>query len=188
MRTSPMGNVPRTGLPRKHLAWTGLVASLLFFAIPPIASDGMGQNTYPHLPPELNRIPDSNQANDINDQQKKKDNFEAANAERKKEIASDTTKLLKLATELKAEVDKYAKEQPVTQDKAKAFEAEVVEHSEIAERHFGRHHTLTIAEGIVHVAVAGASIALLARKRAFWLVSLGLTAVGMAVAAVAYAM
>ena len=70
----------------------------------------MGQNTYPHLPPELNRIPDSNQANEINDQQKKKDNFEAANAERKKEIASDTTKLLKLATELKAEVDKTNKD------------------------------------------------------------------------------
>jgi hypothetical protein len=92
-----------------------------------------------------------------------------------------------VAAKLKGEVDKYAKEQPVTQDKAKGFEAEVVEHSEIAERHFGRHHILTIAEGLVHVAVAGASIALLARKRGFWLVSLGLTVVGMAVAAVAYA-
>ncbi len=45
---------------------------------------------------------------------------------------------------------------------------------------------LTIAEGLVHVAVAGASIALLARKRVFWLVSLGLTVVGMVVAGVAY--
>jgi hypothetical protein len=124
-----MGNVPRTGLPRKHLAWTGLVASLLFFAIPPIASDGMGQNTYPHLPPELNRIPDSNQANDINDQQKKKDNFEAANAERKKEIASDTTKLLKLATELKAEVDKTNKDTLNLKVVRKADEIEKLAHS-----------------------------------------------------------
>jgi hypothetical protein len=129
MRTSPMGNVPRTGLPRKHLAWTGLVASLLFFAIPPIASGGMGQNTYPHLPPELNRIPDSNQANDINDQQKKKDNFEAANAERKKEIASDTTKLLKLATELKAEVDKTNKDTLNLKVVRKADEIEKLAHS-----------------------------------------------------------
>jgi hypothetical protein len=92
-----------------------------------------------------------------------------------------------VAEKLKGEVDKYTKEQPITQDKAKSLEAEVVEHSEIAERHFGRHHVLTIAEGLVHVAVAGASIALLARKRIFWLVSLGLTVVGMVVAGAAYA-
>jgi hypothetical protein len=91
-----------------------------------------------------------------------------------------------VAEKLKGEVDKYTKEQPVTQDKAKSFEAEVEKHSEIAERHFGRHHVLTIAEVLVHVAVAGASIALLARKRVFWLASLGLTVVGMVVAGVAY--
>ncbi len=82
---------------------------------------------------------------------------------------------------------KYAKEQPISQDKAKAFEADVAEHSEIAERHFGRHHILTIAEGIVHVAIAGASITLQARNRVFWLASLGLTAMRMAGAVVAYA-
>ena len=90
------------------------------------------------------------------------------------------------AEKMKSEVDKYAKEQPDTQNKAKAFEAEVERHSEIAERHFGRHHTLTIAEGIVHVAVAGASIALLARKKLYWIASLALTGLGMAVAVIAY--
>ena len=129
MRTHPTGNVPKTGLPCKHLAWTGLAAGLLFFVITPTAGDGMGQNTYPHLPPELNRIPDSNQANDINDQQKKKDNFEAANAERKKEIASDTTKLLKLATELKAEVDKTNKDTLNLKVVRKADEIEKLAHS-----------------------------------------------------------
>ena len=87
---------------------------------------------------------------------------------------------------LKSNVDKYAKEQPETQKKAKDYEAEVAHYSEDAERHFHRHHILTIAEGIVHVAVAGASIALLAHKRHYWLVALALTGVGMAVAGVAY--
>jgi hypothetical protein len=65
-----------------------------------------GQNTYPHLPPELNRIPDQNQTNDINNQQSKNKNFEAANATRKKQINDDTAKLIKLAADLKTEVDK----------------------------------------------------------------------------------
>lgn len=90
------------------------------------------------------------------------------------------------AAKMKSDVDKYAKEQPETQKKAKDFEEEVERHSEIAERHFGRHHILTIAEGIVHVGVAGASIALLAHKRHYWLIALALTGVGMAVAVGAY--
>ena len=129
MRTHPMGKATQPIHLPKRMATTVLAAGLLFFAITPIASDGMGQNTYPHLPPELNRIPDSNQANEINDQQKKKDNFEAANAERKKEIASDTTKLLKLATELKAEVDKTNKDTLNLKVVRKADEIEKLAHS-----------------------------------------------------------
>jgi len=68
------------------------------------------QNANPHLPPELNRFPDSNQANDINSQQTQKKDFEAANTERKKQIADDSEKLLKLATDLKTEVDKTSKD------------------------------------------------------------------------------
>jgi hypothetical protein len=92
-----------------------------------------------------------------------------------------------VAARLKGEADKYAKQQPVTQDQAKQFEAEVVAYGEKAETHFARHHILTIAEGIVHVAVAGASIALLARRRSIWLTALALTVIGMVVAGVAYA-
>jgi hypothetical protein len=87
---------------------------------------------------------------------------------------------------LREQADKYAKEQPAAQEKAKGFEEQVKEFSEKAERHFTRHHVLTIAEGLVHVAVAGASIALLSRRRSFWLISLGLTAAGMLVAGGAY--
>jgi hypothetical protein len=129
MKSRHIGTATNADLPRKRMARAGLAAGLLFLAIAPIASDGMGQNTYPHLPPELNRIPDSNQANDINDQQKKKDNFEAANAERKKEIASDSAKLLKLATELKAEVDKTNKDTLNLKVVRKADEIEKLAHS-----------------------------------------------------------
>ena len=101
-------------------------------------------------------------------------------------LGSTLTAQPEAAEKMKSEVDKYAKEQPETQKKAKGFEAEVEEHSALAERHFGRHHILTIAEGIVHVAIAGASIALLAHKRHYWLIALGLTGVGMAVAVAAY--
>jgi len=88
----------------------------------------LGQNTNPHLPPELNRIPDQNQANQINDQQQKKANFEAANAERRKQIAADSAKLLKLATELKAEVDKTDKDTLNLKVVRKADEIEKLAH------------------------------------------------------------
>jgi hypothetical protein len=92
-----------------------------------------------------------------------------------------------VAARLTAEADKYAKEQPDTQAIAKKFEAQVLAYDEKAETHFARHHVLTIAEGLVHVAVAGASIALLARRRAIWLTAVALTVIGMVVAGVAYA-
>jgi nitric oxide reductase activation protein len=47
---------------------------------------------------------------EMREQQTKKQNFAAANAERKKQIADDTEKLLKLAADLKAEVDKTSKD------------------------------------------------------------------------------
>ena len=42
--------------------------------------------------------------------QSKKQVFEKANAERKRQIVDDTTKLLELATQLKSEVDKTSKD------------------------------------------------------------------------------
>jgi hypothetical protein len=95
---------------RRPFAWTGVLAFTLVALTAPARGGGMGQNSYPHLPPELNRIPDSNQANDINSQQTQKQSFEAANAERKKQINAESAKLLKLAIELKAEVDKTDKD------------------------------------------------------------------------------
>jgi len=46
----------------------------------------------------------------MHDQQGKKANFEAANVERKRQIADDSAKLMKLASDLKTEVDKTSKD------------------------------------------------------------------------------
>ena len=88
---------------------------------------------------------------------------------------------------LKDQSDKFAKEQPDIQATARKFERDVAEDGEKAERHFARHHTLAVAEGIVHAAIAGASIALLARRPALWWGSLAVTAAGIVVAIAAYA-
>ena len=46
----------------------------------------------------------------MNEQASRQQSFEAANTERKKQIADDSEKLLKLATDLKTEVDKTSKD------------------------------------------------------------------------------
>ncbi len=69
------------------------------------------QNPPPgYLRPEANRLPDKNERMLLDEQRAKTDRFEAANAERKRQIADDTAKLLALATELKTEVDKTSKD------------------------------------------------------------------------------
>jgi len=60
--------------------------------------------------PSLTTAPDANAQMRMREESAKQQNFEAANAERKKQIADDTAKLLKLATDLKAEVDKTNKD------------------------------------------------------------------------------
>jgi hypothetical protein len=62
------------------------------------------------LLPEANRPLDANQQMELREQQAKKQDFAAANLERKKQISDDTAKLLKLATDLKSEVDKTTKD------------------------------------------------------------------------------
>lgn len=62
------------------------------------------------LLPAANRPPDANDQMEMRDQQSKTQNYAAANAERKKQIADDTAKLLKLVADLKAEVDKTSKD------------------------------------------------------------------------------
>jgi hypothetical protein len=56
-------------------------------------------------------------------------NFDAANAERRKQIADDSAKLLKMATDLKAEVDKTTKDTLSLNVIRKADEIEKLAHA-----------------------------------------------------------
>ena len=60
---------------------------------------------------------------------KRKQSYAAANAERRKQIADDSAKLLKLATDLKAEVDKTSKDTLSVNVIRKADEIEKLAHS-----------------------------------------------------------
>jgi hypothetical protein len=97
---------------RRKLVRSIILAALATVAIAlVVGAEGQQSAQNPlHNSPEIVRAPDSNRVNDINQQQTDKQKFEAANAERKKQINDDTAKLLKLATELKAEVDKTDKD------------------------------------------------------------------------------
>ncbi|MGA9668514.1 MAG: hypothetical protein WBQ94_04855 [Terracidiphilus sp.] len=95
---------------RKKVGYFGILAVLATVAISLVVGGGMAQTSYPRYSPEIIRAPDRNQVDEINKQQTQKQNFEAANAERKKQINAESIKLLKLATDLKAEVDKTSKD------------------------------------------------------------------------------
>ena len=63
-------------------------------------------------PPLLggNSIPDANDVMRMRELMVRKQNFDAANTERKRQIDADSAAMLKLAAELKAEVDKTSKD------------------------------------------------------------------------------
>ena len=58
----------------------------------------------------VNALPDANAQMQNQEKMTKQQKFEAANSERKKQIADDSTKLLNMAIALKAEVDKTTKD------------------------------------------------------------------------------
>jgi len=96
---------------RRKWIFACFVAVAALAAAAPLAAQTPGPNTdRPYLIPDANRLPDVNDQMQMREQQTKKQNFEAANAERKKQLAADSATLLKLATELKAEVDKTTKD------------------------------------------------------------------------------
>ncbi len=63
------------------------------------------------LLPAANRLPDANQVMEMREKKNKEQNFAAANAERKKQIADDTDKMVKLIADLKTEIDKTSKDE-----------------------------------------------------------------------------
>jgi len=82
-------------------------------------------------PPVPTAAPDANQQMEMREQQQqtKKAGFAAANKERKKQIGDDSARLLKLAAELKTEVDKTTKDTLSLDVIRKADEIERLAHS-----------------------------------------------------------
>jgi hypothetical protein len=118
-------------LPRLTALCIGVAAGLaVLIIVPVIAVEGQqNRGQYPQLPPIANPMPDANQQMEMQDQQRKQQNFEAANIERKKQIADDSAKLLKLATDLKTEVDKTNKDMLSLSVIRKAGEIEKLAHT-----------------------------------------------------------
>jgi hypothetical protein len=88
-----------------------VLAGAAIFALVPVVGEGL-QTRDPgfRYPPSITRVPDANAQNDINGTEAKAKAYEEANAQRKKQLADDSAKLLKLATDLKTEVDKTDKD------------------------------------------------------------------------------
>ena len=110
----------------------GSIATLMLFAVLSTSIMLRSQTPNPNQPipgPEASRMPDANAIMNMHDQQKKNANLQAANIERKRQIADDSAKLLKLATDLKAEVDKTSKDTLSIGVIRKAEEIEKLAHS-----------------------------------------------------------
>ena len=111
--------VETVGMSRALRAMVWLCMAGLFFLMPVTAKTQNNSQTPLSNPPprpigvllpEANRPLDANQVMEMREQQAKAQNYAAANAERKKQIADDSALLLKLAADLKAEVDKTSKD------------------------------------------------------------------------------
>jgi len=82
---------------------------------------------------------------------------------------------------LRAKAQQHADEEATVQTKAKAKEAEVALQVALSELAMERHHRLTYASNIVHLAIAIASISILIRRRWLWAASLVCLAAGIVV-------
>jgi hypothetical protein len=98
---------------RRPLGRRMLVCAIVFMTLAAtynLRSQTPSNPNHSILLPAVNRPPDANAQMSMRDQQAKKQNFDAANLERKKQINDDSARLLKLASDLKSEVDKTSKD------------------------------------------------------------------------------
>jgi ribosomal protein S15P/S13E len=98
--------------------WAGLLALALLIA--PRVFSQASQTPYIPKPvprttgvllPEANRTPDANDVMQMREQKVSKAKFEAANKERKRQMDEDSALLLKLAKELKLELEETPKDE-----------------------------------------------------------------------------
>lgn len=135
-RTAPKSSRRRrfTGCALSLFAGAGLLVMTLIsprLAAQQQTSPGGSETIYsPPRPtsiilPAANHGPDANDRMEMQSQKLKRAGFEAANAERKRQLDSDSALLLKLASELKAEIDKTP---PDTLSLSIVRKAEEIEH------------------------------------------------------------
>jgi hypothetical protein len=97
-------------LSRPTLVTVGALVCLLSLVVNPTAGRALIQQNGTYVPNAVNRMPDANDQDKMQQQQNDHDRIEAANAQRKREVAADSEKLLKMVTELKQELDKTDKD------------------------------------------------------------------------------
>lgn len=107
---------PYRGQQKPAMRWPVFAAGL-FIAILAIGTARAQQDPssavnrdLPWLPADAIRLPDKNAQIEMQRQKAKSQSYEIANAERKKQIADDAARLVQLATELKAEIEKSNKD------------------------------------------------------------------------------
>jgi len=120
------GSAPRE--PALKTRWGRACAGLAFFAaLACVAQDFRPEKANAVTP--VNQLPDANAQMESHEKMNKQQKFEAANAERKKQIVDDSTKLLNMAIALKAEVDKTTKDTLSLNVIRRAEEIEKLAHS-----------------------------------------------------------
>lgn len=83
----------------------------------------------------------------------------------------------------KEDAERYGREQDDIKTKAQALEEKVKEANERAEGLFERHHHVALGVTIFQIAIALSAIAAMLRNKAFWALSIALTAAGLVFAA-----
>lgn len=97
--------------PRKAAIWIGVIAGVSAIVFVPVVGAGLqAKDAGSTNPVPVTQEPDTKAQNQVDGRDSKVKNPEAATVERKKQIADESSRLLKLATELKTEVDKTNKD------------------------------------------------------------------------------
>ena len=110
MRRSKIQSGKMLPLPCPKARQVGIFVGLVVVAMIPVVGKALLQNSPRNVPEFLNRLPDANEQERMRQAQTSEQNYEAVNAARKKQVSEESTKLLKLAIDLKAEVDKTGKD------------------------------------------------------------------------------
>lgn len=97
---------PRRVASDRRRLWRQIAAMAGLLGLLGMKGTSQAPNPPRNVPEFLNRLPDQNDVSRMRQEQTRDLDFAAANALRQKQVAEDSAKLVKLATELKAELDK----------------------------------------------------------------------------------